>query len=112
MVGLAEGFLYAREAGLDFDKLFESIAEGAAGSWSLSNYGPRIVNNDFAPGFMVDHFIKDMRLAVEQGRARGIMMPGTELALELYTLLSKSGHGRDGTQSLVHEIAAESGLEW
>lgn len=112
MVGVCEALLYARRAGLDLDRVLESVASGAAGSWSLSNLAPRIIRGDFAPGFFVEHFIKDLGIILEESRRMNLKLPGVELAELLYRELAAQGHGRDGTQSLVLAIAKLNGVEW
>ncbi|WP_239710346.1 MULTISPECIES: NAD(P)-dependent oxidoreductase [unclassified Mammaliicoccus] len=101
MLGVAEAIIYAEEAGLDIDKVFASIEHGAAGSWSLSNLGPRMVKEDYAPGFYVKHFIKDMKIAIEESEKMGLFMPGLLKAKEVYDALSKSGFDDNGTQSVI-----------
>ncbi|MCJ1777601.1 NAD(P)-dependent oxidoreductase [Mammaliicoccus sciuri] len=101
MLGVAESIIYAEEAGLDIDKVFSSIEHGAAGSWSLSNLGPRMVKEDYAPGFYVKHFIKDMRIAIEESEKRGLYMPGLLKAKEVYDALSEAGFEDNGTQSVI-----------
>ncbi|HEY6532514.1 MAG TPA: NAD-binding protein, partial [Acidimicrobiales bacterium] len=90
----------------------ESVATGAAGSWGLSNLGPRIIAGDFAPGFLVDHLVKDLGLVLADADRVGLRLPGLALAHELYTALQEQGRGREGTQSLVHALASLSGLDW
>lgn len=112
MVAMAEGLLYAYRAGLDVEQVLASVSSGAAGSWSLSNLAPRAVAGDFAPGFLVDHLVKDLGIALaEAGRAR-LALPGLALANQLYVALQAQGRGREGTQSLVHALASLSGLGW
>ena len=112
MVGVCEGLLYACKAGLDPEKVLQSVASGAAGSWCLSNLAPRMIANDFAPGFFVEHFIKDMGIALEESRRMGLALPGLALAEQLYVALQATGHGRDGTQALVLALANLSGIDW
>ncbi len=112
MVGVCEGLLYAYKAGLDLETVMQSVASGAAGSWSLSNLGPRIIDNNFDPGFFVEHFIKDMGIALEESKRMGLSMPGLALAHQLYLSLSALGHARDGTQSLELALAALSAIDW
>jgi len=100
MVGLCEAIAYARRAGLDPEKVLACISGGAAGSWSMSNYGPRILKGDFQPGFYVKHFIKDMRIALESARAMNLDTPGLALAEQLYARLADEGGGDLGTQAL------------
>ncbi len=112
MVALCEGLLYAHKAGLDLNTVLLSVGPGAAGSWSLANYGPRIIKNDFAPGFAVEHFIKDMGIALEESKRMGLAMPGLALAHQLYISLKAQGHGRDGTQSLQLALARLANFDW
>lgn len=112
MVGVCEALLYAYRAGLDLNTVLSSIASGAAGSWSLLNLGPRIIANDFAPGFFVEHFIKDMSIALEEARRMRLCLPGLALAQQLYLALAAQGHQRDGTQALELALAQLSGIDW
>jgi 3-hydroxyisobutyrate dehydrogenase len=112
MIGVCEGLLYAYQAGLDLQMVMESIGSGAAASWSLSNLGRRIMDNDFDPGFFVAHFVKDMGIALEESERMGLSMPGLALARQLYVALMAQGHGRDGTQALQLALASLSGIDW
>jgi len=112
MIGVCEALLYAYRAGLDLNVVLQSVAPGAAGSWSLSNLGPRIINGNFEPGFMVEHFIKDMGIALSEARRLKIALPGLALANQLYISLSAQGHGRDGTHALELALASMSGIDW
>ncbi|MGC9221080.1 MAG: NAD(P)-dependent oxidoreductase [Solirubrobacteraceae bacterium] len=112
MIGVCEALLYAHRAGLDPETVLTAVAGGAAGSWSLSNYAPRMLSGDFAPGFMVEHFIKDMEIALSEARRMNLALPGLALAHELYLALRAQGGGRDGTQSLIRALARLSGEEW
>jgi len=112
MVGVCEALLYAYRSGLDLPRVLESVSSGAAGSWSLSNLAPRIVQNRFEPGFYVEHFLKDMGIALEESRRMGIALPGLALAEQLYRSVQALGHGRDGTQALMLALAAMSGIDW
>ena len=100
MVAVCEALAYARGAGLDPARVLRSIGSGAAGSWSLSNLAPRILEEDFAPGFFVKHFLKDMRIAIESAEGMGLDLPGLHLARRLYRELAAAGGGDDGTQAL------------
>lgn len=100
MVGVCEAIAYAQKAGLDPSRVLDSIAGGAAGSWSLSNLGPRMIAGNFEPGFYVKHFIKDMNIALESAKAMGLMTPGLELARALYEQLAAEGEESSGTQAL------------
>jgi 3-hydroxyisobutyrate dehydrogenase len=112
MIGVCEALLYGYKAGLDLNTVMESVASGAAGSWSLSNLGPRIINGRFEPGFFVEHFIKDMGIALSEAKRMGIALPGLALANQLYIALSSQGHCRDGTHSLMLALASLSGIDW
>ncbi len=112
MVGVCEALLYGYRAGLDLNVVLESVASGAAGSWSLSNLGPRIIKGNFEPGFMVEHFIKDMGIALAESKRMGLSMPGLALAHQLYVALAAQGHGRDGTHALELALASLSGIDW
>jgi 3-hydroxyisobutyrate dehydrogenase len=112
MIGVCEGLLYGYKAGLDLDKVLESVATGAAGSWSLSNYGPRMIAGNFEPGFFVEHFLKDVGIALEESRRMGLKMPGLEMAEQLYKMAAADGLARKGTQSLILALAKLSNVEW
>jgi 3-hydroxyisobutyrate dehydrogenase len=112
MIGVCEALLYGYKAGLDLPTVMESVSSGAAGSWSLSNLGPRIMDNNFEPGFFVEHFIKDMGIALEESKRMGLTMPGLTLAHELYLSLQEQGHGKDGTHALELALAKMSGVDW
>lgn len=112
MVGVCEALLYAYRAGLDLETVLSSVSSGAAGSWALSNLGPRIMSNDFAPGFYVEHFIKDMGIALAEAERLNLSLPGLALARELYLALQDEGHGRLGTQALQLALAKMSGVDW
>jgi len=112
MIGVCEALLYAHKAGLDLNTVLQSVGPGAAGSWSLANYGPRMINGDFKPGFYVEHFIKDMGIALAEARRMNLALPGLALAEQLYVALKAQGHGRSGTQSLVLALAKISNTNW
>ena len=112
MIGVCEALLYAHKAGLDLDAVMQSVASGAAGSWSLANLGPRIINNNFDSGFFVEHFIKDMGIAQDEAQRMGLALPGLALAKQLYLGVQAQGHGRDGAQALQLALASLSGVDW
>lgn len=112
MIGVCEALLYAYRAGLDPATVLESVADGAAGSWSLSNYGPRMLTGNFDPGFMVEHFVKDMGIALAEARRMNLSLPGLALAEQLYIALVAQGRGRLGTHSLILALASLSDLDW
>lgn len=101
MIGVCEALLYAEKAGLDVTSVLQSVSSGAAGSWSLSNLAPRIVGGDFAPGFYVEHFIKDMGIALAEARRMKLALPGLALVSQLYNAVAAQGHARSGTQALM-----------
>ena len=112
MIGVCEALLYAHQAGLNLETVMQSVASGAAGSWSLSNLGPRIIDNNFDPGFFVEHFIKDMGIALDEAKKMGLCLPGLALSHQLYLALQSQGHGRDGTHALEVALASLSGVNW
>ncbi len=112
MVGVCEALLYAYRAGLDLEAVMQAIGSGAAASWTLSNLAPRIIANRFEPGFFVEHFIKDMGIALDESKRMGLAMPGLALVHQLYLSLAAHGHGRDGTHALELALASLSGIDW
>lgn len=101
MMGVCESLIYAERAGLDPEQVLRSISAGAAGSWSLSNLAPRMIAEDFAPGFYIKHFIKDMKIAVEEADAWGLDLPGLKLSLGRFEKLAAEGYEDNGTQALI-----------
>ena len=112
MVGLCEAMLYAKQSGLNPELVLKSVSSGAAGSWSLSNLTPRILKGDFAPGFFVDHIVKDLSIAIDEAERLGLQLPGLANAKKAYEYLQSLGHGRSGTQSLILAMAKQNGIEW
>ena len=112
MIGVCEALLYGHKAGLDLPTVLQSVGSGAAGSWSLSNLGPRIMDNNFDPGFFVEHFIKDMSIALAESKNLGLSMPGLALAHQLYLAVQAQGHGRDGTHALQLALSKLSDVDW
>jgi 3-hydroxyisobutyrate dehydrogenase len=108
IVGVCEALLYATRAGLDVESVLTSVSSGAAASWALSNLAPRIIAGDYAPGFFVDHFVKDMAIVLDEAARLQLALPGLSLAHQLYVALRAQGHGRDGTQSLILALEALS----
>jgi len=100
IVGVCEALVYAEAAGLDPRRMLLSICAGSAGSWQLTNYAPRMLEGDFAPGFYVKHFIKDMRIAKAEAELRNTPLPGLDLALEMFEELSRRGGGDRGIHAL------------
>jgi 3-hydroxyisobutyrate dehydrogenase len=101
MVGVCEALLYGYKAGLDLKTVLQSVGGGAAGSWSLSNLAPRILDRNFEPGFFVEHFIKDMGIALDEARRMHLALPGLALANQLYQAVQAQGYGRKGTHALM-----------
>lgn len=112
MIGVCEALLYGQKAGLDLPTVMESVGSGAAGSWSLANLGPRIMDNNFDPGFFVEHFIKDMGIALAEGKNMGLSLPGLALSHQMYLALQAQGHGRDGTHALQLALSNMSNVDW
>jgi 3-hydroxyisobutyrate dehydrogenase len=112
MVGICEALLYGHCAGLDPGRVLESVSGGAAGSWGLTTLAPRILRRDFAPGFVVEHFLKDMGIALAESRRMGLALPGLALAEQLYRAVAAQGHGKKGTHALMLALARLSNVEW
>ena len=102
MLGMAEALSYAKKAGLDPETVLQSVGGGAAASWSLTNLAPRILKSDFAPGFFIEHFLKDLRIALDEARALGLDLPCATAAERTYRALAEAGYARAGTQAIVH----------
>jgi 3-hydroxyisobutyrate dehydrogenase len=112
MIGVCEALLYAHRAGLDVTRTLETISGGAAGSWSLSNLAPRTLRGDFAPGFKIDHFVKDLGIALAEARRMELALPGLALAEQLYIAAQAQGRGQRGTHALVLALASLSDVDW
>jgi len=112
MIGVCEALLYAQRAGLDVATVLETISGGAAGSWSLSNLAPRALRGDFEPGFKIDHFIKDLGIALAEARRMDLSLPGLALAEQLYVSARAHGLGQRGTHALLVALADLSGISW
>ena len=102
MLGMAEALGYARRAGLDPERVLESVGGGAAASWSLANLAPRVLRGDFEPGFFCEHFLKDLRIALDGAQLMGLQLPCTAAAERTYASLCEAGFARRGTQAVVH----------
>jgi 3-hydroxyisobutyrate dehydrogenase len=111
MVGLCEALLYGHKAGLDLETVFKSVSVGAAGSKALEVLGPRILKGDFEPGFYVEHFIKDMGIALQEAEKMNLAMPGLGLVKQLYESVRALGYGRKGTQALMLALEHMSGIK-
>ncbi|MBS7576380.1 MULTISPECIES: NAD(P)-dependent oxidoreductase [unclassified Enterococcus] len=101
MTAMSELMVYAKAANLDLKRVIETLSAGGAQTWSLSNYGPRILKSDYSPGFFVKHFIKDLGIALDEAEKMSIKLPATELAKALYDQLAEKGFEDAGTQSLI-----------
>lgn len=101
MVGMSELLVYANAAGLELESVLDTVGGGSAQNWSLTNYAPRILREDFTAGFFVKHFVKDLKIALAEAEKMDIQLPGASLAKELYEKLENQGHGNDGTQALI-----------
>ncbi len=112
MIGVCEAMLYAYRAGLDLNVVLESVSSGAAGSWSLSNLAPRFIAGNFEPGFFVEHFLKDMGIALAEARRMKLCLPGLALAEQLYRAVEAQGYARKGTQALILSLAQISAIDW
>ncbi len=111
MCGVSEALVYGAKAGLDLEKMVNTISKGAAGCWTLDNLAPRVLKGDFEPGFMVDHFIKDMGIALEEAERMELSLPSLALTKQLYLAIKAEGKGKKGTQVLVKALEALAGKE-
>ncbi len=111
MIGMAEALIYGAKAGLDPETMLRSISGGAAGCWSLDNLAPRVLRGDMEPGFLVDHFVKDMNVALEEAQRMQISLPGLALVHQLYVSVQYLGGGRKGTQALYLALQRMAGMD-
>ncbi|MGB3587784.1 MAG: NAD(P)-dependent oxidoreductase [Tunicatimonas sp.] len=111
MIGVCECLLYAHRAGLDLTTMLQSISGGAAACWTLDNLAPRVVDRNFDPGFYVEHFIKDMGIALTEANHMGLALPGLALVKQLYEAVKAQGHGKLGTQALTLGLEALNGFK-
>ena len=109
MVGVCESLVYGARAGLNLETMLQSIKSGAAGCWTLENLAPRVIRRDFTPGFIAEHFIKDMGIALDEAKRMNLALPGLALVHQLYVAVKAQGHGRGGTQALYLALEALSG---
>jgi 3-hydroxyisobutyrate dehydrogenase len=112
MIGVCEALLYAHRAGLDVEQALDTIKDGAAGSWSLSNYAPRLLRGDLEPGFRIEHFLKDLGIALSEARRMNLSLPGTALAEQLYVAAAAQGLSGKGTQALAVALSELSADRW
>ncbi|MFH1490360.1 MAG: NAD(P)-dependent oxidoreductase [Pseudomonadota bacterium] len=111
MIGACESLLYAARLGLDLQSVIDIVGKGAASSWTINNLGPRIVQGNYDPGFMVEHFIKDMGIALKEAAAVNLALPGLALVNQLYLAVKAQGHGRAGTHALYRALLSINGIE-
>ena len=111
MIGMVEALLYGVKAGLDLEEMLKSISGGAAGCWSLDNLAPRILEGDMEPGFFVNHFVKDMGIALEEAKKIQLSLPGLALVHQLYLSVQAMGKGKKGTQALYLALKKMAGVE-
>ena len=111
MIGVCESLLYAYKAGLDLETMLRSVRSGAAACWTLDNMAPRILQRNFDPGFFVEHFIKDMSIALDEAHRLGLVLPGLALVNQLYLAVKAQGHGKLGTQALMLALEQLSNTE-
>ena len=108
MIGVCESLLYGAKAGLNLDTMLQSVRPGAAGCWTLDNLAPRILQRNFAPGFLVNHFVKDMEIALAEVDRMNLNLPGLKLVHDLYRAVQAQGHGKSGTHALYLALEAMS----
>lgn len=111
ILSFAEAFTLAAAAGLDLDKVFKAISGGAAGSWSMTNYGPKVLAGDFSPGFMVKLHLKDLRLVMNAARELHVALPGTAVAQQLLSVAEREQDGRLGNQAMILPLEAMAGVK-
>jgi 3-hydroxyisobutyrate dehydrogenase len=111
MIAICEGLLYGHKAGLDLETVFKSVSVGAAGSKALEVLGPRMLQRNFEPGFYVEHFIKDMGIALAEAERMNLSLPGLALAKQLYEAVRAQGYGRKGTQALLLALERLNNLQ-
>jgi 3-hydroxyisobutyrate dehydrogenase len=111
MIGVCEGLLYAHKAGLDPSIAIQAVSAGAAGSWSISNLGPRMIARNFEPGFYVEHFVKDLSIVLSESRRMNLSLPGLSLAYSLYMALMAQGRAKKGTQALYLALETLNGIQ-
>jgi len=111
MIGVVEALCYAQKSGLDVEKTLQIVSSGAAGSWSLSNLAPRMLKRNFEPGFFVEHFVKDMEIALDECKRMELSLPGLALSHQLYVALKAQGHAKKGTQGLLLVLEQLNGMK-
>jgi 3-hydroxyisobutyrate dehydrogenase len=111
MVGVCESLVYGYKAGLNLETMLASITTGAAACWTLTNLAPRILRRNFNPGFLVDHFLKDMGIALDEAARMDLALPGLALVQQLYLAVQSQGHGKSGTHALILALERLSNME-
>ena len=111
MIGVCESLVYGYKAGLNLETMLRSVSSGAAACWTLDNMAPRILQRNFDPGFFVEHFIKDMSIALDEAHRLGLVLPGLALVNQLYLAVKAQGHGKLGTQALMLALEQLSNIE-
>ena len=101
LMGVCESLTYALKSGLNADLVLSSISSGAAGSWALSNLGPKILQQDYTPGFYIKHMLKDLEIALLEAQSMGLALPGLHKTFEMFDYLNEQGYGSQGTQALM-----------
>lgn len=110
MIGVCECLIYGAKAGLNLERMLQSISRGAAGCWTLDHLAPRILKRNFDPGFYIDHFIKDMGIALEEAAKMDLALPGLALVYQLYRAVKAQGYGANGTQALILGLESMAGM--
>ena len=110
LIGVCEGLLYAAKAGLDPLRVIDSVGSGVADSWTVRNFGPRMVKRDFEPRFYAEYFLKDLSIAMEESARMGLALPGLALARQLYEAVKAQGHGKKGIQALLLALEKLNGI--
>jgi 3-hydroxyisobutyrate dehydrogenase len=111
MIGVSESLLYAAKQGMDEARVIDIIGKGAASSWLINNLGPKIAKKNYDPGFYVEHFIKDMGIALKEAEASNLSLPGLALLHQLYVSVKALGYGRSGTQALILALKNMNGMQ-
>lgn len=112
MIGMCESLVYGASAGLDPQLVFETVSTGAGGSAAFTSMGQKVLDDDMAPGFVIEHFVKDLGIVLAESERMGLRLPGAALAAELYRSAVEQGRARSGTQALVHAVAGLSERPW
>ena len=111
MSGICESLLYAEKAGLDHEKLIALLSKGGARSFWLENCGPKMIRRDFTPGFLVEHFVKDLGMVLEECRKMNLSVPGIALTYQLYQTIMAKNHERDGIHALMLSLEQMNGTK-